>query len=185
MQPLNPFLATFFKSPVAAQCTPVHHHILLVPVTDVLLTSRDTESGASAAEIIASEEFLSSHVLRIPVQQGSKDGGHNLRDVRGKAKQFSTLNGRSVVIKDSVVYSNKGLYKRALGSLYNDISAWRRLLTADCGRLQGASSGPDTERLDVVSRCLRATPMAPIFYIPTACWDMGGGQNNPSSPWTE
>lgn len=112
MQPLNPFLAAFFKSPVAAQCTPVHHHILLVPLTDELLTSREIDSGAAASEVIASEEFLGSHVLRIPspsVSSGGKDGVHNLRDVRGKAKQFSTLNGRSVVIKDSVVYSNKGV----------------------------------------------------------------------------
>ncbi|PNY25764.1 Uncharacterized protein TCAP_04304 [Tolypocladium capitatum] len=112
MQPLNPFLAAFFRSPVVAQCTPVHHHILLVPLTDVLLTYRETESGASAHEVIASEEFLSSHVLRIPgppaSSTGAKDGGQNLREVRGKAKQFSTLNGRSVVIKDSFVYSNKG-----------------------------------------------------------------------------
>lgn len=112
MQPLNPFLAAFFKSSVAAQCAPVHHHVLLVPLTDVLLTSRDADSGAPASEVIASEEFLSSHVLRIPPPggtSGGKEGGlHNLREVRGKAKQFSTLNGRSVVIKDSIVYSNKG-----------------------------------------------------------------------------
>lgn len=119
MQPLNPFLAAFFKSSVVTQCTPVHHHILLVPLTDVLLTSRDTDSGAPASEVIASEEFLGSHVLRIPssgASFGGKDGVHNLRDVRGKAKQFSTLNGRSVVIKDSVVYSNKGASR-----------PWRRL----------------------------------------------------------
>ncbi|POR32042.1 Uncharacterized protein TPAR_07744 [Tolypocladium paradoxum] len=112
MQPLNPFLAAFFRSSVVAQCTPVHHHILLVPLTDVLLTYRETDSGASAHEVIASEEFLSSHVLRIPgpaaSSAGAKDAGQNLREVRGKAKQFSTLNGRSVVVKDSFVYSNKG-----------------------------------------------------------------------------
>lgn len=111
MQPLNPFLAAFFKSSVAAQCTPVHHHILLVPLTDVLLTHRETESGAAVSEVVASEDFLSSHVLRIPTPgstAGGKDGAQNLREVRGKAKQFSTLNGRSVIIKDSFVYSNKG-----------------------------------------------------------------------------
>ena len=114
MQPLNPFLAAFFKSSIATQCTPVQHHVLLVPLTDVLLTWRDTDSGAVANEAVASEDFLGSHVLRIPppphASSGGKDGAHNLREVRGKAKQFSTLNGRSVVIKDSVVYSNKGIY---------------------------------------------------------------------------
>lgn len=111
MQPLNPLLSAFFKSPVAAQCTPVHHHILLVPLTDVLLTSRETESGASVNEVVASEDFLASHVLRIPGPDGAaggKDGGPSLREVRGKARQFSTLNGRSVIVKDSFIYSNKG-----------------------------------------------------------------------------
>lgn len=110
MQPLNPFLAAFFKSSIASQCTPVHHHILLVPLTDVLLTSREAESGAPTNEVIASEDFLASHVLRVPPPGpvGTKDGAPNLREVRGKAKQLSTLNGRSVIIKDSVVYSNKG-----------------------------------------------------------------------------
>lgn len=111
MQPLNPFLAAFFRSSVAAQCTPVHHHILLVPLTDVLLTSRETESGAASSEVITSEDFLASHVLRVPppgAASGPKDGAPNLREIRGKAKQLSTVNGRSVIIKDSFVYSNKG-----------------------------------------------------------------------------
>lgn len=119
MQPLNPFLAAFFRSPTAAQCTPVHHYVLLVPLTDVLLTSRDAESGALASDAVASEEFLSSHVLRIPnpsTSSGNKDSVQNLRDVRGKARQFSTLNGRSVIIKDSFIYSNKGIFATAIGS---------------------------------------------------------------------
>lgn len=134
MQPLNPFLAAFFKSSVVAQCTPVHHHILLVPLTDVLLTYRETESGAPASEVVASEEFLASHVLRIPSPSGAaassspgrdKDRdpvgvGPNLRDIRGKAKQFSTLNGRSVVVKDSFVYSNKGFKSLAQAQILND-----------------------------------------------------------------
>jgi hypothetical protein len=112
MQPLNPFLAAFFKSSLPAQCAPVHHHILLVPTTDVLLTSREIESGSSFHEIITSEEFLGSHVLRIPSANvpvaGGKDAVQNLREVRGKAKPYSTINGRSVVIKDNFVYTNKG-----------------------------------------------------------------------------
>lgn len=112
MQPLNPFLSAFFKSQVAAQCTPVHHHILLVPLTDVLLTHRETESGAPAHEVVASDEFLASHVLRIAGPDGpvaGKDSSQNLREARGKARQFSTLNGRSVIVKDSFIYSNKGM----------------------------------------------------------------------------
>ncbi|KAJ2903339.1 hypothetical protein MKZ38_010090 [Zalerion maritima] len=110
MQPLNPFLAAFFKSPVPASCTPIHSHVLLVPTTHVLLTSRDSESGSPFTELITSDEFLSSHVLRVP-SNGSLHNGRdapNLRDVRGKAKQYSTHNSRTVVIKDSFVYTNKG-----------------------------------------------------------------------------
>ncbi|KAF4978919.1 hypothetical protein FZEAL_4805 [Fusarium zealandicum] len=125
MQPLNPFLAAFFKSSLASQCTPVHHHILLVPSTDVLLTFRETESGNGPNEVISSEDFLASHVLRIPASNGvagGKDGGQNLREVRGKAKQFSTLNGKSVVIKDTFVYSNKGFKSLAQAQILNDVA---------------------------------------------------------------
>ncbi|KAI5462898.1 hypothetical protein BGZ63DRAFT_354046 [Mariannaea sp. PMI_226] len=125
MQPLNPFLAAFFKSSLPAQCTPVRHHILLVPSTDVLLSFRETESGALPSEVIAGEEFLASHVLKIPGPPGvapGKEGSQNLREVRGKAKQFSTLNGKSVVIKDSLVYSNKGFKTLTQAQLLNDIT---------------------------------------------------------------
>ncbi|KAL7794348.1 hypothetical protein V8C37DRAFT_376332 [Trichoderma ceciliae] len=123
MQPLNPFLSAFFKSQVVAQCTPVHHHILLVPLTDVLLTHRETESGAPAHEAVASEEFLASHVLRIAGPDstvGGKDSTQNLREARGKARQFSTLNGRSVIVKDSFIYSNKGFKTLAQAQILND-----------------------------------------------------------------
>lgn len=134
MPPLNPFLAAFFKSPLPSQCTPVQQHILLVPTTDVLLTSREAEAapgsgpGPTVAETVSTEEFLSSHVLRVPdlaksaagggaasggggatgAASGTKDATPNLREMRGKAKQYNTINGRNVVIKDNVVYTNKG-----------------------------------------------------------------------------
>ncbi|KAH7329970.1 hypothetical protein BKA65DRAFT_46952 [Rhexocercosporidium sp. MPI-PUGE-AT-0058] len=110
MQPLNPFLSAFFKSAVPSQCTPVHHHILLVPTTDVLLTSRDRESGVLYADLAGSEEFLGSHVLRIPANHATAGGkdAPNMRESRGKAKQYTTINGRTVVVKDAYVYSNKG-----------------------------------------------------------------------------
>ncbi|KAL7811578.1 hypothetical protein V8C26DRAFT_408382 [Trichoderma gracile] len=123
MQPLNPFLSAFFKSQVAAQCTPVHHHILLVPLTDVLLTHRETESGAPVHEVVASDEFLASHVLRIAGPDGlvgAKDSSQNLREARGKARQFNTLNGRSVIVKDSFIYSNKGFKTLAQAQILND-----------------------------------------------------------------
>ncbi|KAI9644621.1 hypothetical protein NHQ30_006643 [Ciborinia camelliae] len=111
MQPLNPFLSAFFKSALPTQCTPVHHHILLVPTTEVLLTSRDRETGAPYADLAGSEDFLGSHVLRVPANHAATAGGKdapNIRENRGKAKQYTTVNGRTVVIKDAFVYSNKG-----------------------------------------------------------------------------
>ncbi|KAK5996649.1 hypothetical protein PT974_01987 [Cladobotryum mycophilum] len=123
MQPLNPFLSAFFKSSVVAQCSPVHHHILLVPLTDVLFTHRETETGAPTPEVLASEEFLGSHVLRIPgpdASVGGKESNQNLREVRGKARQFSTANGRSVIVKDSFIYSNKGFKSLAQAQILND-----------------------------------------------------------------
>jgi hypothetical protein len=33
-----------------------------------------------------------------------------MRENRGKAKQYTTVNGRTVVVKDAYVYSNKGLF---------------------------------------------------------------------------
>ncbi|OLN97039.1 UPF0507 protein [Colletotrichum chlorophyti] len=133
MQPLNPFLAAFFRSSLPTQCTPVHHHILLVPTTDVLLTHRETESGLTSHEVITSEEFLASHVLRIPASNtatptGGKDAAQNLRELRGKAKQYQTINGRTVVIKDTHVYSNKGFKSLAQAQLLNDATWYPDLL---------------------------------------------------------
>ena len=36
-----------------------------------------------------------------------KDAG-SFRETRGKAKQFTTANGRTVIVKDAFIYSNKG-----------------------------------------------------------------------------
>ncbi|KAK3394659.1 hypothetical protein B0H63DRAFT_426587 [Podospora didyma] len=124
MQPLNPFLAAFTKSPFLAQCSPSQQHILLVPCTDVLLDSRDTETGAPLLASIGSEEFLGSHVLRIPTPKahvaGGKDATQNLREMRGKPKVYNTINGKSVVIKDNYLYTNKGFKNLAQANLLND-----------------------------------------------------------------
>ncbi|POS76825.1 hypothetical protein DHEL01_v204773 [Diaporthe helianthi] len=130
MQPLNPFLAAFFKSPLPGQCLPAQGHVLLVPSTDVLLTSRETEAppGASLADSVSTEEFLASHVLRIPDPAkptgggggGAKESAPNLREMRGKAKQYNTINGRNIVIKDNVIYTNKGFKVLASANLLGD-----------------------------------------------------------------
>ncbi|KAM3075957.1 hypothetical protein ACMFMG_006531 [Clarireedia jacksonii] len=123
MQPLNPFLSAFFKSALPSQCTPVHLHILLVPTTEVLLTSRDRETGALYADLAGLEDFLGSHVLRIPANHAATAGGKdapNMRENRGKAKQYTTINGRTVVVKDAYVYSNKGFKTLNQAQLLSD-----------------------------------------------------------------
>ena len=112
MPPLNPFLRGFFRSALPTQCSPINHHILLVPTTDVLLNAKDRESNSTYADLANTEEFLASHVLRVPGGEppggtGAKDGG-SIRENKNKAKQYSTINGRTVVVKDTFVYSNKG-----------------------------------------------------------------------------
>ncbi|KAK4648427.1 uncharacterized protein QC761_109950 [Podospora bellae-mahoneyi] len=125
MQPLNPFLSAFLKSPVLAQCLPPQQHILLVPLADVLLNSRDAETGAPLTASIGSEEFLGSHVVRIPLLKGGKDGQgqgqqQNLREMRGKPKMYGTVNGRSLVVKDGGVYTNKGFKALAQANLLHE-----------------------------------------------------------------
>jgi hypothetical protein len=84
--------------------------VLLVPTTESLIGSRDRESNLLYSDLVASEEFLGSHVLRIPIHTGSANSkeDNNVRDNRGKAKQVTTFNGRTVIIKDNSIYSNKG-----------------------------------------------------------------------------
>ncbi|KAI4173636.1 MAG: hypothetical protein LQ343_002811 [Gyalolechia ehrenbergii] len=105
MHSLNPFLRAFFRSTLPAQCNPVNSHILLVPTTEVLLSSKDRESNTVYSELATSEEFLASHVIRITAAQAPTNG--SVRDSRGKAKQYTTVNGRTLIVKESFVYSNK------------------------------------------------------------------------------
>ena len=56
-------------------------------------------------------------MLRIPSPNSSSGAGQkeaiqNIREHRGKAKQFTTINGKTVIIKDSFVYANKGTQDR-------------------------------------------------------------------------
>lgn len=80
--------------------------ILLVPTTECLLTGKDRETGSTYTDLALSEDFLASHVLRISGTPDPANG--NVRDHKGKAKQFNTVNGKTIVVKESFVYSNKG-----------------------------------------------------------------------------
>lgn len=79
----------------------------MVPVTEILTNTRDCESGTLYSELAGQEEFLGSHVLRVPSELNASL--LSSREGRGKARQYTTINGRMVVIKDSWVYANKGL----------------------------------------------------------------------------
>ncbi|KAL5341790.1 hypothetical protein BJX70DRAFT_26532 [Aspergillus crustosus] len=121
MHPLNPFLRAFFRSTVPGQCVPIENHVLLVPVSESLIGSRDRESSLFYSDLVVSEEFLGSHTLRIPVSSGI--GGRddpNVRDGRGKAKQVTTANGRTVIIRDNSVFSNKGFKSLSQAQLLSD-----------------------------------------------------------------
>lgn len=83
--------------------------VLLVPTTDSLLNATDGESRRPYTEVVRDEEFLGSHILRVTSSNGfgGKDD-NNIRENRGKAKSYTTVNGRTVIIKENMVYSNKG-----------------------------------------------------------------------------
>lgn len=88
-----------------------------MPTTDALLNARDRESGRPYTELVQDEEFLGSHILR--VSSGNGFGGkdiQNIRDSRGKAKSYTTINGRTVIVKENMVYSNKGTMDVELGA---------------------------------------------------------------------
>lgn len=97
--------------------------VLLVPTTEVLLSSRDKDSGSSYADLSGSEEFLASHVLRVPGGVGPNNqvrDASSFRETRGKAKQFTTANGRTVIVKDAFIYSNKGFKTLNQAQLLSD-----------------------------------------------------------------
>ncbi|KAI9652917.1 MAG: hypothetical protein M1821_007764 [Bathelium mastoideum] len=127
MQPLNPFLRSFFKSVLPSQCLPSQHHVLLVPTTEVLLYGRDRETQARYSDLCNSEDFLASHVLRVPgglAPAGNVRENGQPRESKTKAKQYSTVNGKTVVVKESFAYSNKGFRTLNQAQLLYDIVFW-------------------------------------------------------------
>ena len=77
-----------------------------MPSTECLLTGKDQETNTFYADLVLSDDFLASHILR--VSGTPAPGSSSVRDSRGKAKQFNTINGKTLVVKESFVYSNKG-----------------------------------------------------------------------------
>ena len=114
--------------------------ILLVPTTECLLAGKDRETNSSFADLALSEDFLASHVLRISGTTNSES--NNVRDNRGKAKQFNTVNGRTIVVKESFVYSNKGTAIPWRG---------RTILGLRFSRLQKSQSSAASQRRAILS----------------------------------
>ncbi|KAI9670612.1 MAG: hypothetical protein M1831_005832 [Alyxoria varia] len=101
----------------------IFDRILLLPTTEFLLTHRELETQTTWDDLVQSEEVLASHVIRVsgvPASTSPKDAP-NLRDSKGKAKQFPTFNGKTVVIKDNFVYSNKGFKTLNQAQLLQDV----------------------------------------------------------------
>lgn len=119
MPVLNPFLRALFQSSVLAQALPSQNYVLLVPTSESLLNGIDRETGRRYTEEVDDEDFLGSHILRISstITTG-KDS--NIRDNRSKAKTYPTVTGRSVIIKDNNVYSNKGFKQLNQAQLLHD-----------------------------------------------------------------
>ncbi|OAX85241.1 hypothetical protein ACJ72_00363 [Emergomyces africanus] len=100
----------------------IRNMILLVPITESLVNGRDRDSNLAYTDLVSSEEFLGSHVLRItsPIGSTASKDGSNVRDSRGKARQITTVNGRTVVIKETTVFSNKGFKNLNQAQLLSD-----------------------------------------------------------------
>ena len=112
-----------------------------MPTTEVILTHKDRDSGSPLRDIVSTDEFIASHVLRAGdagLQEGNKDSG-GVRDSRGKAKQFTTINGRTVVIKESFVYSNKGME--------NSMIPWETLIADNILEVFGTLIKPSFSRM--------------------------------------
>lgn len=95
-----------------------------MPTTDFLLTHRELETQAHWSDLAQSEEVLASHVIRVPqisTNAHSAKDGTSLRDSKNKAKQFLTFNGKTVVVKDTFVYSNKGFKSLNQAQLLQDV----------------------------------------------------------------
>lgn len=118
MPVLNPFLRALFQSSVLSQALSAQNYVLLVPTTDSLLNAQDRDNGKKYAELVDDEDFLGSHILRIVQEQNGKE--NSIREGRSKAKTYTTVNNRSVIIKENMVYTNKGFKSLTQAQLLHD-----------------------------------------------------------------
>ncbi|KPI43727.1 uncharacterized protein AB675_6443 [Cyphellophora attinorum] len=118
MPVLNPFLRALFQSSVLGHALPAQNYILLVPTTESLIYGLDRETGKRYADQSDDEDFLAAHILRVPPPVGKETP--NVRDSRGKAKTYSTVNARTVIVKENVVFTNKGFKQLTQAQILQD-----------------------------------------------------------------
>jgi ankyrin repeat protein len=118
MPALNPFLRALFQSSVLGHALPAQNYVVLVPTSESLIYGLDKETGKRYADTCEDEDFLGSHILRIP-PGAAKEG--SIRDGRGKAKTYPTVNARTVIVKESTVYTNKGFKQLTQAQIHFDI----------------------------------------------------------------
>ncbi|KAK5073726.1 hypothetical protein LTR64_007137 [Lithohypha guttulata] len=106
MPVLNPFIRALFQSSVLSQALSAQNYVLLVPTTDSLINAQDRDNGKRYADLVEDEDFLGSHILRVAQDHTIKE--NSVREGRSKAKTYSTVNNKTVILKENMVYSNKG-----------------------------------------------------------------------------
>jgi ankyrin repeat protein len=117
MPVLNPFLRALFQSSVLGHALPAQNYVLLVPTAESLIYGVDRETGKRYVDQGEDEDFLAAHILRVPPPTG-KDT--NVRDARGKAKTYPTVNARTVIVKENAVYTNKGFKQLTQAQILQD-----------------------------------------------------------------
>ena len=96
----------------------------------------------------------------------------NMRESRGRAKQYTTINGRTVVVKDSFIYSNKGgriQVEKGINTLIFRL------------RIQVTRSSTIAKRHTMVSRLSRAMSMACLSHLAASVRNMRGCQDRTSN----
>lgn len=115
--PPNPFLqALFIKSnSLLKHCGPSTSIVILAPVSSSL-NATDADTGLVYGDNLT-DEFVQSHVLRI---------AHAKDEVleRGKARVYFTINGKTMVIKDDVIFPHRGFKGVREVKLLHDSLFW-------------------------------------------------------------
>jgi hypothetical protein len=119
--PPNPFLAALLTTAPShdkrlrelySSLHPAWGWIVLVPTADSLAKY---DASIFSEEVIGNlrlrnKLIIASHIIKVPAIGGK------LLSVRNKSRHYVTHNGRTVVVKDDLVYTNKGILCKKLGA---------------------------------------------------------------------